>query len=70
MSTDWAKAAEETKFEDKPKLELGFKGPVTIVKTLREAKGEELVDTQGNAQLIVIFASDEGAEKLYPHRIG
>jgi hypothetical protein len=69
MSTDWEKAAEETKFEDKPKLEVGFSGPVTIVKTLRaKGSGEEFEDKNHNAQLMVVFASDEGGENVqyYP----
>jgi hypothetical protein len=65
MSTDWEKAAEETKFEDKPKLEAGFSGPVTIVKTLRSgSSGAEFEDRDNNAQLLVVFADDEGGENV------
>jgi hypothetical protein len=71
MSTDWEKAAEETKFEDKPKLEVGFSGPVTIVKTLRaKSSGEEFTTRDNHAQLMVVFASDEGAEKAVFYCLG
>jgi hypothetical protein len=70
MSTDWEKAAEETKFEDKPKLEVGFSGPVTIVKTLREGKAGVFTTKDNHAQLMVVFASDEGAEKAVFYCLG
>ena len=70
MSTDWEKAAEETKFEDKPKLEVGFSGPVTIIKTLREGKEGDFTDRQGNAQLMVVLASDEGGENVQYFPLG
>jgi len=63
MSTDWTKAAEETKFEDKPKLEVGFSGPVTIVKTVREGREGEFATRNGEPQIMVVFASDDGGEK-------
>ena len=67
---DWNDAATETKFEDKPKLEAGFSGTVTIVKTLREGKSGEFVDKSGNAQLMVVFASDEGGENVQYYPLG
>ena len=70
MSTDWEKAAEETKFEDRPKLEVGFSGPVTITKTVREGKAGEFATKDGHDQLMVVLASDDGGEKPVYYCLG
>jgi hypothetical protein len=67
MSTDWEAEAgkEESGFTEKVKMEVGVTHEVTIIRAIHTKNdGEEMTDRDGNPQLMIVFANDEGHEHV------